>query len=327
MNPTQRPAQARVPAPLHPDARRYLETTVEMMERKRIPPLWTIDVPRRRAIHKMLIAAGRPPMMPCDMIENVDIPTRGGVLPGRVLRGVPNGTADLPTILYHHGGGFAVGGIDESEHELRRFAAAVPALVVAVEYRKSPEHPYPAAEEDCYDALVWAAGNAARYGGNPDRIVLTGVSAGAGAATATARRSVERGGPPIKLVAPVTPWYDKTLSLPSLRTYASGYHPDVEEITHYRDLYLPGGARDADPYNSPAIFPALAAMPPHYILIAECDAVADDGYAFGERLLEAGVPCEVVVGKGLIHAFTLLAHLIPAANEYLDGLHAAIRCA
>jgi acetyl esterase len=321
MNRTQTPA----PAALHPDTRRYLDAMTEMMEKKKIPPLWTVDVPRRRALNKMLIAAGRPPMAPCDLVENVEIPTRGGARRGRVFRGVPEGSADLPTIVYHHGGGFAIGGIDESEHELRRYAASVPAVVIAIEYRKSPEHPYPAAEEDCYDALIWAAENAARYGGNPERIVLAGVSAGAGAATATARRAVERGGPPVKLVAAVTPWYDKTLSLPSMRTYGSGFHLDVEEVTHYRDLYLRDGAQGADPYNSPAIFPALAEMPPHYILVAECDSVADDGYAVAEKLRAAGVPCEVVLAKGLIHAFTLLTHMIPAANAYLDGLHAAIR--
>lgn len=314
------------PAELHPDTRAYLADTSALMAKMKLPPLWTIELARRRALSKMLIASSKPPLAPCDLIEDVTIPTRAGPRRGRVYRGVPAGTADLPVVVYHHGGGFAIGGIDESDHECRRYAAAPPALVVAIEYRKSPEHPYPASEEDCYDALLWAADNARRYGGNPARIVLAGVSAGAGAATATALRALERGGPRVALVAAVTPWYDKTLSQPSMRTYGSGgYHLDRDEIAHYRDLLLPDGAAGADRYNSPALFPMPAGLAPHYLLVAECDAVAGDSYAFAERLAAAGVPHQLVPAKGLIHAFTLLAHLIPAANAYLDDLHAAIR--
>lgn len=318
-------SDVQAPAPLHPDTAKYLDSMTEMMAKKKLPPLWKVDVPRRRALNKMLIASGRPPMAPCDLVENVEIPTRAGKQPGRVYRGVPAGGADLPVILYFHGGGFAIGGIDESEHECRRYAASVPAVVVAIEYRKTPEHPYPAPDEDCYDALIWAAENGARYGGNPERIVLTGTSCGACLATSTARRSMERGGPPVKLVVGITPWYDKTVSVPSLKTYGSGYHLDTEEIEHYRDLYLTNGAEGVDPYNSPSIFPALPGMPPHYIVVAECDGVADESYALAEKLKEAGVPCELVLGKGLIHAFTLLTHLIPEANRYLDGIHDAMR--
>ncbi|MEA2663202.1 MAG: acetyl esterase [Candidatus Eremiobacteraeota bacterium] len=313
------------PAALHPDTRAYLADMSALMAKMKLPPLWTVELARRRALNKMLIASSKPPLAPCDLVEDVQIPTRAGPRRGRVYRGVPAGTADLPVVVYHHGGGFAIGGIDESDHECRRYAAATPALVVAIEYRKSPEHPYPASEEDCYDALLWAADRAASYGGNPARIVLAGVSAGAGAATATALRALERGGPRIALVAAVTPWYDKTLSQPSMQTYGSGFHLDREEVEHYRDLLLPAGAAGADRYNSPALFPAPAGLAPHYLLVAECDAVADDSYVFAERLAAAGVPYELVLAKGLIHAFTLLAHLIPAADPYLDGLHAAIR--
>jgi acetyl esterase len=313
------------PAPLHPDTEKYLESVTEMMEKKKIPPLWTVEVQKRRALSKMLIASGRPPMAECDLVENVQIPTRSGPRPGRVYRGAPAGGADLPVIVYYHGGGFAIGGLDESEHECRRYAASVPAVVVAIEYRKTPEHPYPAPDEDCYDALLWAAENGARYGGNTDRIVLAGTSCGAGVATGTARRSIERGGPKVKLVVAVTPWYDKTMSLPSMKVYSKGYHLDTEEVTHYRDLYMPNGNADADPYNSPAIYPTVQGMPPHYILAAECDGVVDEAYAFEEKLKAVGTPCKVVLGKGLIHAFTLLTHLIPVANEYLDDMHAAIR--
>src|SRR5690242_15362861 len=146
-------APAPAPAPLHPDTRKYLDAMVEMMEKKKIPPLWTVEVPKRRALNKMLIASGRPPMAPCDLVEEVEIPTRGGPRRGKVVRGVPvpAGSAELPIIVYIHGGGFAIGGIDESEHEIRRYAASVPAVVIAVEYRKTPEHPYPAPDEDCYD--------------------------------------------------------------------------------------------------------------------------------------------------------------------------------
>lgn len=318
-------SDVQAPAPLHPDTAKYLDSMTEMMEKKKLPPLWTVEVTRRRALNKMLIASGRPPMAPCDLVETVEIPTRAGKQRGRVYRGVPAGTADLPIVVYYHGGGFAIGGLDESEHECRRYAAEVPAVVVAIEYRKTPEHAYPAQDEDCYDALIWAAEHGPRYGGNPDRIVLAGTSCGACLATSTARRAIESGGPRAKLVVAVTPWYDKTVSVQSLKTYGSGYHLDIAEIEHYRDLYMPDGAKGADPYNSPSIFPTLPEMPPHYILVAECDGVADESYDFAKRLKEVGVPYELVLGKGLIHAFTLLTHLIPEANRYLDGIHEAVR--
>lgn len=317
---------AQRPAPLHPDTQKYLDSMAEMMETKNIPPLWSVEIDRRRALNRMLIAAGQPHMEPCELVEDVEIPARGGALKGRVYRGAAGDAAgSLPVVVYYHGGGFAMGGIAESENECRGYAAHVPAVVVVVEYRKTPEHPYPAQDEDAYDAALWAAEHAAHYGGDPARLVLAGTSCGACLATATARRLIERGGPRAAKVISVTPWYDKTLSQPSMGVYVSGYPPEPAEIEHYRDLYMPNGAADADPYNSPAIYPALPEMPPHYILVAECDAVADESYAFAEKLKQVEVPCEVVTAKGLIHAFTLLTHLIPVANDYMDDLYEAVR--
>ncbi|MEW6645540.1 MAG: alpha/beta hydrolase [Pseudomonadota bacterium] len=315
----------RAPAPLHPDVQAYLASMVQIMERRNLPPLWTVEVKRRRALNKLLIEAGQPPQAPCAIVENIEIPTRTGKRVGRVFRGPALDTGTLPIVVYYHGGGFAIGGISESEHEIRRYATAVPAVVVAIEYSKTPEHPYPVADEDCYDALLWAAEHGRAYGGDIDRIVLAGTSCGACLATSTARRSLERKGPPVALVAAVTPWYDKSMSLPSMRAYASGYHLDWEEVQHYRDLYLPNGAAGVDAYNSPAIFPTIAGMPPHYILAAQCDGVVDEAYAFAEQLKKVGTKCELVEAEGLIHAFTLLSHLIPAANNYLGGLHDAVR--
>jgi len=312
-------------ATLHPDTRKYLDQMVAMMEQKKLPPLYKVEVNRRRALSKMLIASGNPPMTECDLVENIDIPVKSGTRPGRVYRGKSETGKNLPVVLYYHGGGFAIGGLDESEHECRAIAAETPAVVIAIEYRKTPEHPYPAPDDDCYDLLPWAKDHAGQYGGDTDRIILAGTSCGGCLATSTARRAVEQGGPEVRLVVAVTPWYDKTMSLPSVQTYATGVHLDLEEIEHYRDMYMPGGVDDADAYNSPAIFPALKGMPPHYILIAECDGVADDSYVYADKLKAAGVPVEIVLGKGLIHAFTLMYHLIPVAKTYLPGIYEAIR--
>ena len=314
-----------VPAPLHPDTQAYLDSMVQIMERRKLPPLWKVEVPRRRALNKFLIEAGQPPKAPCAVVENVDIPTRSGKRVGRVFRGPDKDTGPLPIVVYYHGGGFAIGGISESEHEIRRYAAAVPSVVVAIEYSKTPEFAYPVADEDCYDALLWAAEHGHEYGGDATRIVLAGTSCGACLATSTARKSLERKGPPVALVAAVTPWYDKSMSLPSMRAYASGYHLDWEEVEHYRDMYLPNGVDGVDPYNSPALFPTIPGMPPHYILAAQCDGVVDEAFAFAEQLKKVGTKCDLVVGEGMIHAFTLLTHLIPVANTYLDGLHEAVR--
>jgi acetyl esterase/lipase len=312
-------------APLHPDAENYLASVEKMMKERKLPPLYKIEVNRRRAISKLLITSGSPPMADCAVVEEVEIPTRAGSCPGRVYVGDSSTEGDLPVVVYIHGGGFAIGGLVESEHECRALAANVPAVVVVIEYRKTPEHPYPAPDEDCYDSLLWASENAQRYGGDRHRLVLAGTSCGGCVASSIARKAIERQGPKISLVVAITPWFDKTMSFPSMKTYAQGVHLDWDETEHYRDLYLPNGADDADAYNSPAVFPAIKGMPAHYILVAECDGVSDEAYAYAEALRGVGTPVSVITGKGLIHAFTLLFHLIPVAKTYLPGVYQAIK--
>ncbi|MGH6931431.1 MAG: alpha/beta hydrolase, partial [Dongiaceae bacterium] len=175
---------------LHPDCAAYLKSTAEWMAREGLPPFWEMSPARaRKVIHDAIIGT-RPALPAMAVVEDRQIPTRNGKLPVRILRPTPVGSGSLPVIVYYFGGGYVIGGIDDSEQESRRLAERTPAVVVAVGYRLAPEHRFPAAIDDAYDAAKWVAEHAAEHGGDPKRLVVSGSSAGGGLAAAVARLSV-----------------------------------------------------------------------------------------------------------------------------------------
>ena len=253
------------------------------------------------------------------------IPVRSGPRPCRIF--TPQGDGPLPVVLYFHGGGYVIGGIDESEHEARRIAERTPAIVVSSSYRMGPEHRFPAAIEDGWDALEWVVHNAASLGGDPTQLLVGGTSAGGGLAAAVCRLAADRGGPAVSLAFLLCPWLDLTLTRPSVEAFATGYGLDQSELDWFAECYLgPDGPAD-DPLVSPVLHPIPPGTPPTFVLVADCDPLRDEAMAYAEMLGSAGLLAGLHVAPGFLHAFNVNTHLVPAGEAHLETWDAAMRAA
>ncbi len=312
--------------PLHPDCATYLKKSAEWAAAEGVPPFWEMPYARARQVFRDFITTSGRPMPEMSGIEDIRIPTRAGSCPVRILIRATDAPAPLPVIVYYFSGGYVIGGIDESEHEARRLATLTPAIVVSVGYRLAPEHRFPAAVEDAYDALGWVAANAQRLGGDPQRLAVAGCSAGGGLSAIVASMAAARG-PKLRLAILHCPWLDLTMTQPSVTRYAKGYDLDREFLDWFVAAYIDGSGRAGEPLASPLLHPIPAGMPETIILAAECDPLFDEARLYADKLSAARVPTSFVEAPGMIHAFNEITHLIAAGERLLDPVHTAIRSA
>lgn len=223
-------------------------------------------------------------------------------VPVRLYR--PAGAAvTAPAIVYMHGGGFMKGDLDSSDSIAWGFAEAVGGLVVSVDYRLTPEHPYPAAFDDCWGVLCWLAENAEGLEIDAARIGLAGDSAGGNLATAIALKARDRGGPGIACAAIIYPVTGLNQDHPSYVDHATGPGLTTEATRKYRDHYLPNDPDTKDPYARPVMAEDLSGLPPFWVHSAEIDPIRDDGRVFASRLALAGGQVTYREAKGMIHGF------------------------
>ncbi|WP_040406220.1 alpha/beta hydrolase [Amycolatopsis nigrescens] len=229
----------------------------------------------------------------------------GGDLRLRVYQ--PEGTGPFPALVWFHGGGWVIGSLDENEVTCRAICHQAGAVVVSVDYRLAPEHPFPAAIEDAYAALCWVAGDGAEIAVDPARIAVGGESAGGNLATVATMMARDRHGPAAVLqllASPVTapPSDDR----PSYRDFGEGYFLSKASMDWFFEQYPRDPEDLRNPYLAPLSADDLAGLPPALVLTAEYDPLRDEGEQYAHRLLAAGVPCELVRYPGQIHGFFAL---------------------
>jgi acetyl esterase/lipase len=258
--------------------------------------------------------------------EDRTIAGPAGPIPIRVYRPPMDSEATLPVVVFVHGGGWSVGDLDTCDGDARNHAVGAGAVVVSVEYRLAPEHPYPAAVEDAWAATQWAAAHAEELGADPDRLAVAGDSAGGNLAAVVAQLARDAGGPPIRfqlLWYPATTW---DTSLPSFAENANAPLLDHSAVKGFSRWYV----GDLDLSTMPAtLAPArpddLTGLPPAYIAVAGHDPLRDDGARYAELLAAAGVPAELHNAETLIHGYLGYAGVVPAATDAMDRGLSALR--
>jgi len=202
-------------------------------------------------------------------------------------------------IVWLHGGGFVMGDLDTEHPWAVRVAGGSGAVVVSVGYRRAPEHRFPAALDDAYGVLTWAAGHAAELGIDPGRIAVGGHAAGAGLAAAVALRARDQQGPPIRFQLLSQPELDDRQQTWSARNFTGTPFMTRAKVTASWRHYL--GSAAASPYAAPARAGDLSGLPPAYIATAEFDPNRDEAIGYAQRLLQAGVPVELHQWPGTFH--------------------------
>jgi len=270
----------------------------------------------------------RRPVHPDVRTEDRAIDGPAGPIPIRIYRPPTDTEAALPVVVFLHGGGWCVGDLDTYDGDARNHAVGADAVVVSVEYRLAPEHPYPAAVEDAWAATQWVAAHAAELGADPDRLAVAGDSAGGNLSAVVAQLARDADGPPIRfqlLWYPAATW---DTSLPSFKENADAPLLDGASVRGFSRWYV----GDLDLSDMPAMLaPGLAkdltGLPPAYIAVAGHDPLRDDGARYAELLSAAGVPVELHNAETLIHGYLGYAGVVPAATEAADRGLTALRTA
>ena len=217
-------------------------------------------------------------------------------------------------LIYYHGGGFVLYGLDSHDNVCRRLCQMNQCIVVSVDYRLAPEHTFPAAHEDALAAIEWVVKNISTCGGNPNDLVLAGDSAGANLSACMAYRCREKG---IKLNAQVLiyPWVDGKLDNPSISRNGAGYILTKESMFWFQKQYTPRPEDQCDPHVSPCYESDMTGLAPAFILTAEFDPLLDDGYKYSNQLKSAGNIVRYTEYKGLVHGFFSIPGVDPAAMQ------------
>jgi acetyl esterase len=285
--------------------------------------------PQAAALRKLRIAEGARPVAELTADEaRGPGPARGETLRFRIYRPRERSRRPLPVLVYFHGGGFALGGLDANDEVCAALAREAGCAVVAAEYRLAPEHPFPAGIEDCDAALRRVAAEAEGLGLDGRRIAIGGASSGATLATVVARLARDRGGPKLNfqlLVYPVVAYRSGT---PSLAERGDPYFLDAAALEWVWSHYLPRGVDTDDPRISPLRATDLRGMPPALVILAGEDPLHDEGLLYAEALAQAGVEVQVVEYPGLPHGFFSLLELDAATSAHQragEALRQALR--
>ncbi len=310
-------SQVVFPVPIDPHARRFLDMVA--IAPSADPARMTVEE-RRESFVKLMALSGS--QVAVGGVEDRTIPGPGGPLAIRLYRPAAGTDAAMPALVYFHGGGLVAGSLETHDALCRTLAGESGVIVIAVDYRLAPEHPFPAAIEDANAATARVMANAASLGIDPERIAVGGDSAGGTLATVVCREA--RGGaePAIALQLLLCPVLDPAAETPSRQEFASGYLLDRAMMR--RDLEHYGPCDPLDPRVSPLRAPDLGGMPRTIIHSAEFDPLRDEDRAYAERLLQAGVAVDHTCHPGMIHHFYGLTGIVPAARTSLAAICRAL---
>lgn len=297
------------------------QTTALLKASEGQPPLCALPVEQARQALDEIARLSGGVRVEVGRVEDRVITGPGGDIGVRIYWPDDTGAGrPRPLLVFFHGGGFALGSTDTHDDICRALCKDGDVIVVSVDYRRSPEHKFPAAPEDCYAALLWTKTNAENLGGDDKRIAVCGDSAGGNLSAVVAQMARDRGGPQIIYQILIYPNVDAdpAFQTDSRMLFGNGdYFLSHDDIVWIIGMYVPQGANLASPYLSPLRARSLAALPPALVITAGCDPLRDEGRMYAERLAAAGVPVELKCFETTIHGFVSMSGAIDAGKEAL----------
>jgi len=275
--------------------------------------------------YRATVEAARWPtrQQPLPRIEDFDIAGGAGRIAARLY--MPSVAKDLPLVLFFHGGGFVICSLETHDNYCRALAHASGCALLSVDYRRAPEHRFPAAAEDAIAALRWARDHATALGCDPARLAVAGDSAGGNLATVAALHA----GVSLKHLLLLYPVLDPEEQGESWRRHSQSPFLSAETMRWFWDQYLPDRSHVRDPRAAPLRHAQLGQLPPSTVLSAEVDPLCSEGEAFAAALQQAGVPVESRRYAGMPHGFATMVGMIGKADAALEyaaaRLHAALQ--
>ncbi len=314
-------------APLEIDRNKldlHVQALFQLMNASRRPRSEALPVEDARIELKKIIHAvgvvGSPEVSAVD--ETFIGPT--GPVPIRIYR-PRTAPASAPVLVYYHGGGWVIGDLDTHDGICRTITEKIRCITLAVDYRLAPENPFPAAVDDALAAFRWAAANARRLGGDPERVGVGGDSAGANLAAVVSQLAVGQGGSAPFLQALFFPPTNLSTETASYELFAEVPPLYRSTARWFHDHYLPRREQRSDPRCSPLLADKLDSLPRAYVATAGFDVLRDEGIAYADRLRVCGVEVEHRHHPELPHGYSQMGRVVPEAAEAFDQDLAAIR--
>jgi acetyl esterase len=290
-----------------------MEALLQRIERAAATPFHELTPQQARSLYERSAEVLDLPRASLPEVRELQIPNRdGALLNARLYSSQPVGTPAQAALLYLHGGGFVVGSLETHDSLCRQLALRSGVAVLALDYRLAPEHRFPAAFDDAFDALVWLHRHAATLGLDAARLAVGGDSAGGTLAAATALLAREAG-IPLCLQLLITPGTTAHADTPSHARYGEGYLLNAHTIAWFFDQFITWEER-LDPRFAPLLADSLEGVAPAAVLLAECDPLVDEGLAYADRLRMAGVTVDLEITRGVVHDFIKMGRALKEAQ-------------
>jgi len=289
-----------------------MHQVLDRMARTRQLPLHALSPQQARQVYEVGSSMLDIPGHKLARVQDLDIPTRDGQAVAARLYAPTQ--EQLPVLLYFHGGGFTIGSVATHDALCRHLSHLAHCAVLSVDYRLAPEHKYPTASNDAWDALQWLARQAGALGLDGSRLAVGGDSAGGTLAIVSALEA-RNAGLPLTLQLLFYPGCAAHQDTPSHKTFAHGFVIEEPHITYFFNHYVNTPADRDDWRFAPLHAPDVDGVAPAWIGLAECDPLVDEGVLYADKLRAAGVAVDLEIYRGVVHEFIKMGRAIPEALQ------------